>query len=201
MKILAVSCSPREKGNTITILEEVLRGAAGKQAETELYSVSGKTIQPCEGCWRCTRSGKCHIEDDMQELYDKLVEADGIVFGTPVYYYGMAGQAKTIIDRTLALNLPERSLANKVGGVVVTAGSLGLVDVLKDFSYFFVQRHMIPANQVSVYIQKPSEFQTMGKCREAAFQLGEQMVVLAETGFRYPEAYPQPHYAFGTHTK
>lgn len=201
MKILALSCSPRKEGNTVAILNEVLRGAADKQAETELYSIAGKNIRPCEGCWKCTRTGKCHIDDDMQELYDKLLEADGIVFGTPIYYYGMTAQLKTVIDRTLALNLPNKSLTNKVAGVVATAGSLGLVDALKDLSYFFVQRHMLPANQLSVYIQKPDELKTMEKCIKAANDLGEQMVALVNTGFKYPEEYMGAHFAYGTHTR
>ncbi len=94
MKILAISCSPRKNGNTVAMLEEVLHGARGKNAETELFSVSGKNLQPCDGCWTCTSSGECHINDDMKDLHDRMVEADGIVFGTPVYFYGMTAQAK-----------------------------------------------------------------------------------------------------------
>ena len=76
MKILAISCSPRSNGNTVTILKEVLRGAQEQKAEVELFSVAGKTIQPCDGCWACANTGKCHIADDMQELYEKIVEAE-----------------------------------------------------------------------------------------------------------------------------
>ena len=122
MKILAISCSPRKQGNTELLLGEALQGAQDEGAEVELYSVSGKTIEPCDGCWTCTKTGECHIKDDMQELYKKLLEADGIIFGTPIYFYAMAAQAKTVMDRTMPLNRPERSLANKVGGVVVVAG-------------------------------------------------------------------------------
>ena len=113
MKILAISCSPRSKGNTVAILEEALRGAQDQRADAELYSVSGKTIQPCDGCWSCAITARCHIQDDMQGLYDKMIDADGIVFGTPIYYWGMTGQAKTVMDRTIALNQPGRTLTNK----------------------------------------------------------------------------------------
>ena len=57
MKILALSCSPRESGNTTILLEKALSGAAEEGAETELFSVSGKNMQPCDGCWVCLREG------------------------------------------------------------------------------------------------------------------------------------------------
>jgi multimeric flavodoxin WrbA len=85
MKILAVSSSPRKNGNTSLLLETALESAQQDGAETELFSVAGKTIQPCDGCWACFKTGTCHIQDDMTILYEKLVEADGIIFGTPVY--------------------------------------------------------------------------------------------------------------------
>lgn len=201
MKILAISCSPRSKGNTVAILKEVLRGAAEEKADVELYSVSGKTIKPCDGCWGCAATGACHIKDDMQELYDKIIAADGIIFGTPIYFWSMTGQAKTIMDRTIALNQPGRNLTNKVAGVVTVCGSLGLVDALKDFSYFFIQRRMLPANQVSAYISNPEELQNMPQCMEAAYRLGQQMVALVNLGFKYPEEFIERHGAYGTNRK
>jgi hypothetical protein len=85
--------------------------------------------------------------------------------------------------------------------VVVVCGSLGLVDALKDFSYFFIQRRMLPANQVSAYLTNPDQLKEMEQCRTAANQLGEQVVALVEKGFKYPEEYIQRHGAFGTHTR
>ena len=73
MKILAISMSPRAKGSTVTLLEKALEGAREAGAETELYSVSGKKIEGCDGCWGCAKTGQCHIKDDMQGLYDKMV--------------------------------------------------------------------------------------------------------------------------------
>lgn len=201
MKILAISCSPRKNGNTVAVLDEVITGAREKNAETELYSVSGKNIQPCDGCWACASSGKCHINDDMQELYEKIILADGVVFGTPIYFWGMTAQAKSILDRTIALNQPGRNLTNKVAGVVAVCGSLGLVDALKDFSYFFIQRRMLPANQVSAYLSSPEQLKEMDQCRKAAHQLGEQIVTLVKMNFKYPEEYIQRHGAYGTHTR
>ena len=201
MKILAISCSPRIKGNTVAILEEVLRGAHEEKAEVELFSVSNKTIQPCDGCWSCARTGECHIADDMQELYGKMSKADGIIFGTPIYYWGMTGQAKIVLDRTIALNRPERNLTNKVAGAVVVCGSLGLVDALKDYSYFFIQRRMLPANHVAAYVTKPEELKNMEQCMKAAHRLGRQMVALVKMNFKYPEEFIERHGAYGTNRR
>jgi multimeric flavodoxin WrbA len=201
MKILAVSCSPRKKGNTVTLLTEALKGAQQEEAEVELYSVSGKTIKPCDGCRTCNETGKCHIQDDMQELYPKMVEADGIIFGTPVYFYNMAAQAKAIIDRGILTNHPDMSLANKVGGIVAVAGSFGLASAVKDLYFYIISRHMLPANYVAAYASPPGDVSKLEKGMKAAYDLGRQIVILAAKKFEYPAEFMRPSIAYGTHTK
>jgi multimeric flavodoxin WrbA len=199
MKILGLSCSPRKKGNTMTLMELALKGAQQEGAEVELYSVSGKKIEPCDGCFTCGEKGECHIKDDMQELYDKLVEADGIIFGTPIYMHCMASQTKTVIDRSVALGQPGRSLANKVGGIIAVCGSLGLSSALKDLYFFIVTRPMLPANFVAAY--GGTELTEMEKCMQATNNLGRQMVQLAAKKFEYPSEFMARGIAYGTHTK
>jgi multimeric flavodoxin WrbA len=202
MKILAISGSPRKDGNTVTMLNEALAGAQQEGAGVELYSVSGKNIQPCDGCWGCTKTGKCHIKDDMQTLYDKMIEADGIIFGTPIYFYGMTAQIKTVMDRTIALNGPERSLTNKVGGIVAVCGSLGLVDALKDFSFYMMTRRMLPVGHVAAYAGSPDDLKKMEKCMKAVHDMGRLMAALVKMNFKYPAEFASWHMiAFGTHTK
>ncbi len=201
MKILGLSCSPHLQGNTVTLLNEALRGAQAEGAAIELYSVAGKQIQPCEGCQTCFKTGECKIKDDMQPLYAKLLESDGIIFGTPVYFWDVTAQAKTIIDRTYAFNRPEKSLANKVGGIVVTAGSLGIIDVLKELYFFMATRRIIPANYVAAYPTPQSGLKEMEKCLKASYDLGRQMVLIAEQKFEYPKEIPRSAPAYGTHTR
>jgi multimeric flavodoxin WrbA len=201
MKILGLSCSPNKNGNTIALLNQVLKGAKKEGADTELFSVSGKNIQPCQGCGACRETAKCKVDDDMQALYDKLLEADGIVFGTPVYFYNMTASAKAIIERTFCFNKPERSLANKVGGVVTVAGSFGMVSAVKDLYFYMVTRQIIPANYVAAYAGPPGSLEQLDKCMEAARLLGRQIVQIAAQGFKYPSDIPRSFSAFGTHTK
>lgn len=201
MKILGLSCSPRKQGNTVTLLNEALKGAQQEGAEVELYSVSGKTIKPCDGCGTCMETGRCHIKDDMQELYQKLLAADGIIFGTPVYFYNMSAQAKIIIDRTMVTNHPDMSLANKVGGVVAVAGSFGLADAVKDLYFYIVTRRMLPANYVAAYAGPEGDVKKLEKGMQAAYDLGRQMVQIVARKFKYPPEFMGPFIAYGTHTK
>ncbi len=200
MKILGISCSPRKKGNTVSLLEETLRGAAEHGANVELFSVSGKNIRGCDGCYACFTKGECHIQDDMQSLYEKLIGADGIVFGSPIYTYGMTAQAKAIMDRTFALNKPGKSLVNKVAGVIVVAGSLGLIDVLKDFYFFTTIKRMLPANFVAAYATEKRDAKKLEEGMKAAFRLGKEIVQLVDKKFEFPNEFPRNFFAFGTHT-
>jgi multimeric flavodoxin WrbA len=201
MKILGISGSPRKQGNTEVLIEEALQAASQEGAEVELFTAAGKTIASCDGCRACDKTGKCHIKDDMQPLYDKLLAADGIIFGTPVYMFTMTSLTKAIIERTFALGRPDRNLKNKVGGVIVTAGSLGEVSALKDIYFFFVTRQILPANFVAAYASGKGDVKDLPKCMVAAGNLGRQMVKIIQTQFRYPAEFDRTHMAFGTHTK
>ncbi len=200
MKILALSFSAREQGNTEILLDTVLAGARQKGAETELYRVAEKEIKPCDGCGDCFKTGACPIEDDMQELYGKMLEADGIIFGSPVYFYNITAQGKAVIDRTIAIGHGGKTLANKVGGVVVVGGSLGLVDAVKDLYFYMVTRQMIPANFVAAYASSKGDVKKLEKCMKTAGELGQQVVLIAKKRFTYPDEIKGPHFAFGTHT-
>jgi multimeric flavodoxin WrbA len=198
MKILGLSCSPRQQGSTVTLLSQALAGARSEGAQVEMFSVANRDIKPCDACRACTKTGECIVKDDMQPLYGKLLEADGIIFGTPVYFYGMTAQAKAIIDRTISMNRPEKNLANKVGGVIVTAGSMGIVDALKDLYFYMVTRQMLPANYVAAYPR--GDLREMEKCMKAAGDLGRQMVNIGAQKFQYPKQFPRTALAYGTHT-
>jgi multimeric flavodoxin WrbA len=200
MKILGLSCSPRKQGNTVIMLDEALKGAGHEGSEVELYSVSGRDIKPCDGCYSCISKGVCHIKDDMQTLYDKLVEADGIIFSTPIYFYSMTAQGKAIMDRSIALNQPERTLTNKVGGIIVIAGSIGLIDAIKDFYFYIAHRQMLPANFVGAYAMDKGDIKNREQGMKAAWDLGRQMVQLVSMNFEYPSEFRSNFYAYGTHT-
>ncbi len=104
MKIVGVCGSPR-KGNTEWMLRKLLEKAAEAGADTELILLREKDIKGCDGCLGCEAGGKarrgtCRIHDDMQQIYPKLLEADGLALGTPVYFEMLSGLLKNFMDRT-----------------------------------------------------------------------------------------------------
>ena len=200
MKILGLSFSPREWGNTELLMDAVLAGARNHGTETELYRVVERNIQPCDACGGCFKTGECPIEDDMQELYAKMLSADGILFGTPVYFYNITAQGKCVIDRTIALNHGGKSMSGKVGAVVAVAGSLGLVDALKDLYFYMVTRQMLPASFIAAYGSNKGDVKDFERCMESCGKLGEQMVRIIEKGFAYPDVMKASYIAYGTHT-
>jgi len=199
MKILGLSFSPREQGNTEILMHEVLESAREHGAETELCRTVEKNIKPCDACGHCFKTGECPIEDDMQEVYVKMLSADGILFGTPVYFYNMTAQGKCVIDRTIALNHGGKSLSSKVGGIVAVAGSLGLVDAIKDLYFYMVTRQMLPASYIAAYGSNKGDVKDYEQCSNAARALGKQMVEIIEKKFTYPEDKAN-YMAYGTHT-
>lgn len=100
-KVLVISASPRKGGNSDTLCDELIRGAQAANLETEKVFLRGEKIGYCTGCGICNSTHKCVQKDDMAAILDKMVNADVIVLATPVYFYSMDAQMKTLIDRTV----------------------------------------------------------------------------------------------------
>ena len=100
-KVLVLSASPRIEGNSDTLCDQFIKGAEASGNEVEKIYVHNQTIGFCMACYACKKTGSCVQRDDMFAILDKMVNADVIVLATPVYFYTMNGQLKTLIDRTL----------------------------------------------------------------------------------------------------
>lgn len=102
-KILVLSSSPRKGGNSDLLCDQFMLGAKEAGHQAEKIFLREKKINYCTGCGACiNRSGKCTQKDDMAGVLEKMIAADAIVMATPVYFYTMCGQMKTLIDRTCA---------------------------------------------------------------------------------------------------
>ncbi len=104
MKVIGICGSPR-KGNTEWMLSKLLEEVARSGVETELILLRELNIKGCNGCLACEHGGKerkgtCRIQDDMQQIYPRLLAADGWALGTPVYFEMLSGMFKTFMDRT-----------------------------------------------------------------------------------------------------
>lgn len=98
--IIVISTSPRKGGNSDLLADEFLRGAQQAGNKAEKISLCDKTIGFCKGCLACQNTQRCVIEDDANSIVQKMLVADVIVFATPIYYYEMSGQMKTMLDRS-----------------------------------------------------------------------------------------------------
>jgi multimeric flavodoxin WrbA len=97
--VLVISTSLRNGGNSDTLAEELIRGAKDAGNNVKKISLEGKTIGFCKGCLVCQKTQECVIKDDAVDIAKKVKNADAIVFATPIYYYEMSGQMKTLLDR------------------------------------------------------------------------------------------------------
>lgn len=100
-KVLVLSGSPRKNGNSDMLCDAFIKGAENSGHFAEKILIQNKKISPCLACYGCRNTHLCVQKDDMRDILEKMVQADVIVLATPVYFYSLSGQLKTLIDRTL----------------------------------------------------------------------------------------------------
>ena len=116
--VVVLSSSPRRNGNSDLLCDQFVNGAKEAGNNAEKIFLRDKKINYCTGCGVCFESKRCSQKDDMAEILEKMIAADVIVMSTPVYFYTMCGQMKTLIDRTCARY---REITNKDFYLIVTA--------------------------------------------------------------------------------
>ncbi|MBI4289700.1 MAG: flavodoxin family protein [Chloroflexi bacterium] len=188
IKVLGICCSPRKNGNTEVMLREALAGAEEAGARSELVTIGDKDIKGCDGCRGCDKTGRCHIKDDMQAIYPKVLEADGLIFGSPVYFWNVTGQAKVFMDRLVCL-YRKSMLNNKVGGVIAVASSTGHAEVRSLYYSFFAANRMITADFVQGFAKDKGHIKKDRWAYAASRELGVKVASIAQARFKYPEAY------------
>lgn len=123
MKVIAINGSPRKGKNTAIMLQTALDAAAELGATTELVELSDYHLKFCTGCNSCLRNTTCSItDDDNGLLHEKLLEADGVILGSPCYFGNVSGLMKNFMDRTRCLHMVRNSLKGKVGGALTHGG-------------------------------------------------------------------------------
>ncbi len=119
MRILGVIGSPRRNGNTHILVSRILEGAEQEGAIVDTIFLDDLSIRECDGCHVCWKGRECSKSDDMNHVYPKIMEADAIVFGTPVYWYGPTALMKAFIDRFVYFNCPENRAKIKGKSAVI----------------------------------------------------------------------------------
>ena len=120
MKILVLAGSPHKKGTSNTLVEEFAKGAKDAGKKVEIIDLAKSNIHPCLGCDHCGMNGDCIQKDDGNEILNKILESDCILFASPVYYYNVSSQLKMMIDRFYA-KTGRISAKHLKAGVIMTA--------------------------------------------------------------------------------
>jgi multimeric flavodoxin WrbA len=156
VRVLGIIGSPRKGGHTEYMVREALESACQWEwVETDQIHVAEKEIQPCRACrdksgrTTCFQNPRCVIDDDMtREIYDQLLEADGIIIGAATYFMSVPAQLKALIDRCIWLKMRKYWLKDKVGGALAVAAHPygGQAAVIEDIQRFFLVNDMIVVN-------------------------------------------------------
>lgn len=126
MKILGISGSPREGGNTDTLLRVALEVLETHKIETEFISLSGKKILTCNACMMCTREPRCILEDDFDPVFRSMVDSAGFIVGSPVYFGSATAELTALLDRAGYVARKNGNLfSRKIGGPISVARRIG----------------------------------------------------------------------------
>ena len=147
MKVVAFNGSARKEGNTAILLNLALDELKAEGIETELYSLAGKPVQGCIACFKCfeKKNQRCNVEKDIiNECIRKMVEADGILLGSPTYFADVSASMKALIERCGMVGRANQDLyKRKVGAAVVAVRRAGAIHVFNSLNYFFTINEMI----------------------------------------------------------
>lgn len=147
MKVLAINGSPKAKGNTAYAIQIVLAELEKSGIETEILTIGNKTINGCTGCGMCFRNKdeKCIIKgDDLNDWIQKMKEADGLIFGSPVYYAALNGTMKAFMDRAFYVAGANGNLfRHKAGASVVAVRRSGGLPTFNQLNNFINYSEMV----------------------------------------------------------
>ena len=146
MKVLAINSSARKDGNTAFLINTVFEELKKEGIETEMVQLAGKVIEPCKACWACGGKKNCvHKKDLFQEIYEKMIQADGILLGSPVYTANISANMQAFLERASVvadMNRDENLLRHKVGAAVTAARRGGALNALDAMNHFFMLQDM-----------------------------------------------------------
>jgi len=147
MKVIAFNGSARKDGNTAILINYVLSGLKTEGIETEVFTLSGRKIRGCTACKKCyeTQDKRCAVKNDvLNECIEKMVEADGIILGSPTYFTDVSAEMKALIDRAgFVAKANGDMLRRKVGAAVVAVRRAGSTHAFTTMNNFFLISQMI----------------------------------------------------------
>ncbi len=148
MTVLAISGSPRRNGNTDTLLHLALDEIARHGIDVEFETLAGRTIKTCTACMGCVGTNRCVLEDDFDPLFRRMLGADGIIVGSPVYFGSATGEITAFLDRAGYVARKNGNLfARKVGGPIAVARRIGQNFTLAQLlMWFMINGFVVPGS-------------------------------------------------------
>ncbi len=180
MKVIAISGSPRPRGNTSQLIEIVFNAIKEKDntIETEMIQLAGKIINTCLSCYKCVKNkdNKCIQKDDLNAIYAKMVKADAIIFGAPVYFGDVTGKMRCFIERVgMIAMFNNKAFKRKIGAIVIAKRRQGGIQSLNTVNFLFYISEMIIVGYAIGIGTTPGEVQNDSEGINDAKTLGKNI--------------------------
>lgn len=151
MKVVGINGSARSDGNTAILIKRVFAELEKEGIETELIQLAGKTIRGCRACYKCmeNKDKQCAVKNDsFNKCYVKMLEADGIILGSPTYFSDMSAEMKALIDRAGFVSMANGGLLKrKVGAAVSAVRRAGAIHTIDSINHlFFISQMIVPGS-------------------------------------------------------
>ena len=179
IRIVALNGSPNKNGNTSTLMQWVVEGAAGVGPVTHTWiDIADRNIEYCRGCYHCLRHQRCVIRDDMDEIMKLLLEADGAIAGSPVYEGAPSAQMKTVMDRVSLFCLYRGVFDGKHAVGVATSGVAPTKRTAKECATMFGRPSGLVRTTTASISGRYTDLNAANypKVREKAFKTGRKLV-------------------------
>lgn len=188
-KVIGIFGSPRPNGNSDILLDQAIKGAEASGVDVEKIIIRDLQIAPCNSCNGCFEKGVCVINDDMQKIYSQLVEADGIIVASPIYFMGVSAQLKALIDRCQAfwarkyiLNLPIREEGRIAKGFFIATAArdtgeglfAGAVKTIKSFFHVLDAKYV--GDILCSGLEEKGNVNKRQELLDQAFDAGKQLL-------------------------
>lgn len=184
MKVLGINSSARKDGNTAILMEKVFEILNKEGIETEMIQLSGMIIEPCKACWACGGKKNCVQKEPFQDIFEKMIQADGIILGSPVYAANISANMQALLERASVvadMNQKDNLFLHKVGAAVTAARRGGALNALDAMNHFFMQQNMFIAGSTywpMAYGQMPGDVQKDEEGLATMSNLGQNMAYL-----------------------
>lgn len=204
MYALAINGSPRKKGNTETLLKEVLKPLDAAGWETEFVQLGGKEIRGCIACGKCWENKDLHCavkKDIFNDVFEKMVKADALILGSPTYFTDVSAELKALLDRSGMVALANgRVFRGKIGAAVVAVRRAGGVHVFDTINHMFLMSQMIVPGSIywnSGFGLNKGEVTSDPEGMANMKNLGETIAWLGKAMAPHLDSFPQTTEFFG----